>query len=83
MLPSISFLTGVKATEPRTSAKYHGFSIAIQISLPGSLDLPNKVAKDSDASRNSVVEMALSLSLLTGTSTNDFLRLPNQVPPAG
>ena len=46
-------------------------------------DIPNNVVKLSAASRNSVVDIALSLLLSMGTSTKDFLRVSNQVPPAG
>lgn len=41
------------------------------------------VVRDSAASRNSVVEIALSLLLSMGTSTNDFLKVWRRVPPAG
>jgi hypothetical protein len=36
-------------------------------------DVPKRVARDSAASRNSVVAMALSFAESTGTSTNDLL----------
>lgn len=38
---------------------------------------------DSAASRNSSVEMALSLALSTGTSTKDFLKVSTMVLPGG
>lgn len=41
------------------------------------------VVKDSAASRNSVVEMALSLLASMGTSTKDFLKVSSKVPPGG
>ena len=44
---------------------------------------PNKEARDSAASRNSEVDMALSLAVSTGTSANDFLRDSNQLLPGG
>jgi hypothetical protein len=45
--------------------------------------VPNRVVNDSAASRNSVVAMALSFSLLTGTSVKDFLSVSRKVPPGG
>ena len=44
---------------------------------------PKIVVKDSAASRNSVVEMALSFSAFTGTSLKDFLKVSRMVPPGG
>jgi hypothetical protein len=44
---------------------------------------PKIVVRDSAASRNSAVEMALSFSASMGTSTKDFLRVSTKVPPAG
>lgn len=41
------------------------------------------VVKDSAASRNSVVEMALSLSASTGTSTKERLKVESRVAPSG
>lgn len=41
------------------------------------------VVKDSEASRNSVVEMALSFSASIGTSAKDFLKVSRRVPPGG
>lgn len=46
-------------------------------------DLPNKVVKDSAASRKADVSIALPLLGSGWTSTKDFLRVSNQVPPAG
>lgn len=40
---------------------------------------PNKVVSDSAASRNSVVEIPLSLAASTGTSAKDFWIVSNQV----
>lgn len=45
--------------------------------------VPNKVVNDSAASRNSVVETALSFSLSTGTAVKDTLRVSRKVPPGG
>jgi hypothetical protein len=45
--------------------------------------VPNRVVNDSAASRNSVVAIALSFSLLMGTSLNDFFRVSRKVPPGG
>lgn len=45
--------------------------------------IPKRVVKDSAASRNGVVSMALSFAGLTGTVTKDFLSVSNQVPPGG
>lgn len=45
--------------------------------------VPNIVVNDSAASRNSVVEMALSFSASTGTSTKDFRNVSRRVPPGG
>lgn len=47
------------------------------------LPVPNSVVKLSAASRKAVVSMALSWLAFTGTSTKDFLRVSNQVPPGG
>lgn len=47
------------------------------------LHVPNRVVKESAASRNSVVEIALSLAASTGTSENDFFMVSIQVPPGG
>lgn len=41
--------------------------------------IPNRLQRDSDASRKSVVGMALSLLVSIGTSANDFLRLLKNV----
>ena len=84
MLPIMSFLTGVKAIEPRTSGE-------VSVAIPRNNfredsrrpDLPKSVVSDSEASRKSVVGMALSLLASTGTPTKDFLRVSNHVPPAG
>jgi hypothetical protein len=62
ILPSISFLTGLKATEPRTS---------------------KRVVRLSHASRNSLVEMALSLFLSRGTSVKLRFSVSKYVPPVG
>lgn len=62
MFPSMSDLTGEKATDPRAS---------------------NIEVKDSAASRNSVVEMALSFSASIGTSTKDRLKVESSVAPWG
>lgn len=43
------------------------------------VSLPNKVVNDSAASRNSVVEMPLSLAASIGTSAKDFWIVSNQV----
>lgn len=45
--------------------------------------VPKRVVNDSAASRNSVVEMALSFSLSMGTSVKDFLKVSRKVPPGG
>ena len=42
-----------------------------------------RVVSDSAASRNSVVETALSFSLFMGTSVKDRLRVSRKVPPGG
>lgn len=82
MLPCISDLTGVNATDPSTSAHIH--ARVSDVSQPGAYPhTPNRVAKDSEASRNSDVEMALFLFSSIGTSTNDLLTVSNQVPPGG
>lgn len=78
-LPSISLLTGVNATEPSTSANCQ-ISVCMQRRRRA---VPKSVVNDSAASRNSVVEMALSFSLSTGTSVKDFLSVSRKVPPGG
>lgn len=45
--------------------------------------VPNNVVNDSAASRNSVVAIALSFSLSTGTSVKDFFNVSRKVPPGG
>jgi hypothetical protein len=45
--------------------------------------IPNSVVRDSAASRNSLVAMALSFSLSTGTSVKDLLIESRKVPPGG
>jgi len=45
--------------------------------------VPKRVVNDSAASRNSVVETALSFSVSTGTSVKDFLSVSRKVPPGG
>lgn len=74
MLPSMSFLTGVKATEPSWSS---GESVSMYLLCWGAQLLawkgvPKSVVSESAASRNSVVEMALSWVGSTGTSTKDL-----------
>lgn len=44
---------------------------------------PKRVVKDSAASRKSLVAIALSLAVSTGTSTNDFCKVSSQVLPGG
>ncbi len=41
------------------------------------------MVNDSEASRNSVVDIALSFSLSTGTSVKDLLIVSRNVPPGG
>lgn len=81
-LPSMSFFTGVNATEPKTSASLQLAAIQNVEHREGKL-VPKSVVNDSAASRNSVVAMALSFSLLTGTSVKDTLRVSRKVPPSG
>ena len=81
-LPSISDLTGVNATEPRTSASRQSATITVT-SGHNVANVPNSVVNDSAASRNSVVATALSFSLSTGTSVKDFLSVSRKVPPSG
>lgn len=45
--------------------------------------IPNRVVKDSAASRNSVVAIPLSFAVSMGTSAKDFFIVSNQVPPGG
>lgn len=76
MLPTMSFLTGVKATEPRRSDKRKSHQQKLESSV---LDhRPNSVVVDSAASRNSPVGIPLSLGSI-GTSWNDVLWVSNQV----
>ena len=79
MLPSISFLTGVKATEPKTSMS---LSEAIT-STKNAAVIPNKDVSDSAASRKSEVGMALSFVESMVTPVKDFLSVSNHVPPGG
>ena len=87
ILPSMSDLTGLKATEPRTSVELFcavsGDLFNFFFFLKKSGYIPKSVVKLSAASRNSLVDMALSLLLSTGTSTKDFLMVSKKVPPAG
>lgn len=48
-----------------------------------SCNIPNRVVRASAACKNSSVEIALSLSLSTGTSTKLFFRVSKNVPPGG
>ena len=79
MLPKMSFLTGVKATEPRTSE--HDQYLLGQ--RKQSHLIPNKDVSDSAASRKSEVGMALSFVASSVTPVKDFFRVSNQVPPGG
>lgn len=45
--------------------------------------VPKSVVSDSAASRKSEVGMALLFAVSTGTLTNDFLSVSNQVLPGG
>jgi hypothetical protein len=47
------------------------------------IHVPKSVLRLSAASRNSVVEIALSLDASTGTSTKLFLTVSKKVPPGG
>ncbi len=76
MLPVMSFLTGLKAAEPRTSVTYVNLCCELEVRLENP---PNKVVKLSAASRNSVVEMALSFEASTGTSSQLFLTVSKKV----
>jgi len=79
ILPAISLLTGPKAVEPSISVLHISF-------VPNAISqevLPNSARRDSAASRNSVVSIALSPALSTGTSTNDLLKVSRKVPPGG
>lgn len=80
MLPIMSFLTGVKAIEPRTSGAIQQVILLHDIK---SMYTPKRVVSDSEASKKSVVGIALSLLASMGTSTKDFFSVSNQVPPAG
>ena len=86
MLPTMSFFTGVNAIEPSTSDGEAVSSSCRDLSWVQSEEerrVPNNVVSDSAASRNSLVGMALSLLLSTGTSTKDLWMVSNQVPPVG
>lgn len=83
MLPSMSFLTGVNAIEPKRSGEQVRISAMITPEFEMAGSLPKRVVNDSAASRKSEVGMALPLEESTGTSTKDFLRVSNQVPPGG
>lgn len=83
MLPSMSFLTGVNAIEPKRSGEQVSIFAIITPEPEVAGNLPKRVVNDSAASRKSEVGMALPLEESTGTSTKDFLRVSNQVPPGG
>lgn len=74
----MSLLTGWNAIDPNTSR-----AVRQHQSLSWENDIPNKVVRDSVASRNSLVETALSFSLSTGTSVKDFFTVSRKVPPGG
>jgi len=79
-LPRISLLTGLNAAEPRTSDD------GDQYGLPNGVEgntIPNSVARDSAASKNLLVLMALSLVSSTGTSVKEALMVSKNVPPGG
>lgn len=79
IFPEMSDLTGPKAVEPRTS----DLQISICLYHWDIGDIPKRVVRDSAASRNSLVLMALLLALSTGTSTKDFLTVLKKVSPGG
>jgi hypothetical protein len=84
MFPSMSFLTGLKATDPRISGERHqpGRSLSYRYDTDLrilELFLPKSLVSDSAASKKSVVLMALSFSLLTWTSTKDFFMVSRKV----
>lgn len=83
----MSFLTGEKARDPRTSAfknqNQETQRTALTLSYCHGHIVPNMPVRDSEASRNSVVEMALFFSASTGTSVNDCLKVSRTVPPGG
>lgn len=84
-LPSMSFLTGLKAIEPSISANQPSIS-KLYIHEKREImedNVPNKVVNDSAASRNSVVDTALFFSLSTGTLTNERLSVSRKVFPGG
>ena len=85
MLPIISFLTGVNASEPNRSGEWFSMSVCFapefETRMIGSV--PKRVVNDSAASRKSEVGMALPLEESVGTLTKDFFRVSNQVPPGG
>ena len=81
MLPTMSLLTGLKATEPSLSVLL-SIHISVMCHLD-ELDEPKSVVRDSAASRKSLVGMALSFWASTATSTKDLWSVSNQVPPAG
>lgn len=86
MFPFMSFLTREKVVGPRRSGR-RGVSFRVR----GSLDwrvrggVPKMGVRDSAASMNSLVAMALFLSASTGTSTKERLKVlaSKNVPPGG
>jgi len=79
-LPRISLFTGLNAAEPRTSV--HGDQDGVLNGVEGNT-VPNNVARDSAASKNLLVLMALSLLSSTGTSVKEALMVSKNVPPGG
>ena len=79
----MSFLTGVKAIEPSTSAPCQPGTLQRFESSSGVIQLPKSVVRDSAASRKSLVGMALPLSACTWTSLKVLWSVSNHVPPDG
>lgn len=72
--------TGLKATEPSTSERYHQNTACLM--RPWNI-IPNSVVRLSEASRKSVVGIASFCDFSTGTFANDFLTVSKKVPPGG
>lgn len=75
-------LRGRRRQNPGHLVLNQNHELCIEQLLTGNV-LPNMVVRDSAASRNSVVWMALFLSASIGTSVKDFLNVSRRVPSGG
>lgn len=78
MFPVMSFCTRAKAVDPRRSLRKNSTSLVSTGATlaQNSMSVPNRVTRDSAASRNSVVEI---LPPVTGTSLKERFAVEKKV----